>query len=113
MIGSNHPGLALPKPRARLLSREEKEAEKRAHWRRVKFQVMRRDRFICRCCGKRATTNGDPHHILYRSHGGKDEPENLVWLCRRCHDAVHAKLITVSYQEPDRAGTIQFRREVA
>jgi hypothetical protein len=30
-----------------------------------------------------------PHHIIYRSHGGKDTPENTITLCARCHDAVH------------------------
>jgi 5-methylcytosine-specific restriction endonuclease McrA len=32
----------------------------------------------------------DPHHILRRSQGGQDTPENLVTLCRAHHDWVHA-----------------------
>lgn len=32
----------------------------------------------------------DPHHVLRRSQGGKDEASNLVTLCRSHHDWVHA-----------------------
>ena len=32
----------------------------------------------------------DPHHILRRSQGGQDTPDNLVTLCRAHHDWVHA-----------------------
>jgi 5-methylcytosine-specific restriction endonuclease McrA len=32
----------------------------------------------------------DSHHRVYRSRGGSDVPENLVWLCRPCHDDIHA-----------------------
>ena len=31
----------------------------------------------------------DPHHILRRSQGGSNDPENLVTLCRAHHDWVH------------------------
>lgn len=31
----------------------------------------------------------DPHHVLRRSHGGPDTPENLVCLCRAHHSWVH------------------------
>ena len=33
------------------------------------------------------------HHIYYRSHGGPDEPWNLITLCRGCHEAAHAGLL--------------------
>lgn len=29
------------------------------------------------------------HHIRFRSQGGSDTPDNLVWLCRPCHDKRH------------------------
>ena len=31
----------------------------------------------------------DPHHVQFRSRGGDDVPENLMWLCRACHDRLH------------------------
>ena len=36
--------------------------------------------------GKRAQ---DIHHILFRSHGGKDEIENLIALTREEHEEAH------------------------
>jgi hypothetical protein len=41
----------------------------------------------CRQCGKPAS---DPHHLLLRSQGGDDVEENIIPLCRRDHDLVHA-----------------------
>jgi 5-methylcytosine-specific restriction endonuclease McrA len=29
------------------------------------------------------------HHRTFRSQGGGDVPENLVWLCGVCHDEEH------------------------
>ena len=40
----------------------------------------------CEVCGARAV---DVHHILFRSHGGTDEVENIILLCRNCHNKAH------------------------
>lgn len=40
----------------------------------------------CRYCGARAV---DIHHLVFKSHGGKDTPENLIALCREHHDKAH------------------------
>jgi 5-methylcytosine-specific restriction endonuclease McrA len=29
------------------------------------------------------------HHIIQRSVGGSDSPDNLITLCRSCHDSKH------------------------
>lgn len=29
------------------------------------------------------------HHVRRRSQGGQDDPSNLLWVCRACHDHVH------------------------
>ena len=50
-------------------------------------EVNDRDDGLCRVCGKQAS---DIHHILFRSHGGKDEPSNLVCLCREHHEMAHS-----------------------
>jgi len=31
----------------------------------------------------------DIHHIVYRSHGGSDDFENLIAVCREVHDKIH------------------------
>jgi HNH endonuclease len=41
----------------------------------------------CELCERRPGT--DPHHVQFRSQGGDDTPENLLWLCRLCHDGIH------------------------
>lgn len=42
---------------------------------------------MCVYCG---TSQGlQMHHIIYRSHGGSDEDDNLICLCWRHHAAVH------------------------
>lgn len=35
------------------------------------------------------------HHVLRRSQGGPNTPENLLWTCAACHGLIHA--------EPERA----------
>jgi hypothetical protein len=30
------------------------------------------------------------HHVVMRSHGGPDTPENLLWVCAMCHHEIHA-----------------------
>lgn len=31
------------------------------------------------------------HHIIYRSHGGPDDPSNIIYLCYKHHDMVHSE----------------------
>ena len=41
----------------------------------------------CMICG---TPNGlHKHHIISRGAGGKDNPENLIDLCWKCHHKTH------------------------
>lgn len=40
----------------------------------------------CALCGKPIEHH---HHIVPRSHGGSNRPENIVGLCNKCHDGVH------------------------
>jgi 5-methylcytosine-specific restriction endonuclease McrA len=48
------------------------------------FAVYRRDVFRCASpvCSRRDVT---PHHLVFRSHGGSDEDENVASLCSWCH----------------------------
>ena len=49
------------------------------------------DIILCERCNKKAT---DIHHIIYKSQGGKDTIENLIALCRDCHNLAHNEKIT-------------------
>ena len=68
------------------------EARQRAE---VYRAVDLRDRGACRVCGVVSRT-AHHHHIVYRSLGGKDTPENVLLVCPRCHDDIHAALIRVT-----------------
>lgn len=50
------------------------------------YEAVQRDLSLCQICGKQAN---DVHHIVFRSHGGADMPENLICLCREHHEMVH------------------------
>jgi hypothetical protein len=69
------------------------------------FSVYRRDAFRCTSpvCTRRDVT---PHHLVFRSHGGGDEDENVASLCVWCHlSGVHEGRIAA---EPP-ASTIRWR----
>jgi len=34
----------------------------------------------------------EPHHVKSKGRGGSDNITNLLWACRRCHDAVESHL---------------------
>jgi 5-methylcytosine-specific restriction endonuclease McrA len=53
----------------------------------IYLSCFKRDGFKCRHCYDR---NGiHPHHVIYRSHQGPDELNNLLTLCWQCHAAHH------------------------
>ena len=54
---------------------------------KVRQAVLERDNGRCQRCGNIAV---DEHHILYKSLGGDEKEENLICLCRSCHDQAHA-----------------------
>ncbi len=64
-------------------------------------QVRERDLGWCQVpgCSHRAT---DSHHVLFRSRGGGDEPENQTALCSFHHlRCIHGGHLTVTGQAPD------------
>lgn len=55
----------------------------------VRGFVLNRDGGVCRGCGQYVEAP-HVHHIIYRSQGGKDLPENLISLDWQCHARVHS-----------------------
>jgi len=52
----------------------------------MRFEILERDSFTCRYCGKRAPeTELEVDHVRPRSRGGSDERTNLVATCRDCN----------------------------
>lgn len=58
-------------------------------------EVHKRDHWRCRVpgCGRR--NNLHAHHIIFRSAGGDDLEENLVTVCRGCHEALHNRQLFI------------------
>ncbi len=59
----------------------------------VRMAVLERDLYQCQLCGTGGENRLQLHHVVYRSHGGSHERENLITLCFRCHMKVHDGLL--------------------
>jgi len=54
----------------------------------IKAYILYRDNYQCqKCKGKNKKLH--VHHIIFRSQGGTNEPDNLITLCESCHDKLH------------------------
>lgn len=64
-----------------------------SEWKRVRAEVLARDKYKCiECTDNVRSFDADVHHLLPRSAGGTDDPSNLITLCDGCHAAHHPKL---------------------
>lgn len=59
--------------------------------------VYNRDEWKCRHCGNRQML--DPHHVQHRSAGGEHAMNNLLTLCRKCHDDEHDGRLVIEVVE--------------
>jgi len=61
--------------------------------------VLYRDGHTCQLCkGKSKDKILNVHHIVYRSHGGTDKPNNLITLCNTCHSPKNHKKGEILWQ---------------
>ena len=56
--------------------------------------VLQRDKYTCQLCKKHTTKKNDiqvnVHHVYHaKGENGADTPENLVTLCKKCHNKLH------------------------
>lgn len=72
-----------PKP----LPRGEKTRAAREAYEVIRSNILLRDHFRCQECNY--YKHLEVHHIIPKSKGGKDNPENLITLCQRCHAKKH------------------------
>lgn len=56
------------------------------YWKKIRAQALSRDRNLCQSCKKSAAQ--DVHHLTYRNLG-QEKVEDLLSLCRRCHEIMH------------------------
>jgi len=65
--------------------------------RKVRFDILERDDFTCRYCGRKAPSMElEVDHIQPRSHGGKNDPINLVTACIKCNRGKAARILVGS-----------------
>ena len=48
-------------------------------------ETLQRDRYECSSPVCTCRRNLNAHHMIYRSQGGDDEPDNLIAVCAECH----------------------------
>ncbi|OAU97558.1 MULTISPECIES: HNH endonuclease [Moraxella] len=53
-------------------------------WRRLRAEILARDQYTCRHCG-RIGGQLEVDHIINTAQGGTDDKSNLQTLCRDCH----------------------------
>lgn len=62
-------------------------------WDQRRKTVYQRDGYLCQRCGVGGGPNGNhelhAHHIVPISEGGSHNLDNLLTLCRPCHNAIH------------------------
>ena len=62
-----------------------------SYWSILEKRVFKRDKFICQSCElfcKDTPALLSAHHVLPRSKGGSNILDNLITLCRTCHDEI-------------------------
>jgi len=63
----------------------------------VKAYIRDRDNYTCQICKKKiANIRNEVHHIIPKSKGGSNRPNNLILLCSDCHKKVHTGKVTCS-----------------
>lgn len=62
--------------------------------------VLSRDGYTCQICkGKKKDPKLHAHHIIYRSRGGSNKQDNLLTLCKTCHDQIHAGTVKLTAKQ--------------
>ena len=59
----------------------------RSAWARIRRNILDRDGYRCRKCGKSGVL--EVHHVKALDDGGTNELGNLLTLCRGCHIHEH------------------------
>lgn len=73
---------------------------KSEQWQTVRLEALARDGAKCFVCGFYALEN-DAHHINYPDSIWNTKADDLIILCRQCHDAVHSLLKIFSLKTED------------
>ena len=58
------------------------------NWQQIRQQVLVRDNFTYRVCGRNDLNRLEVHHNIPRRLGGDNSFDNLITTCASCHDHV-------------------------
>lgn len=59
-------------------------------WQKKRLEILNRDEFECKGCGDNKTQL-HVHHLEYTSNDpAKEDNDNLITLCSKCHKAIHS-----------------------
>ena len=78
-------------------------------WNQIRNNILKRDGGECQVCGWQRDL--EVHHIIPRIHGGGDHPNNLVTLCRECHDLVSENKHHI-YDYPELSNGISIKNRI-
>lgn len=53
--------------------------------------IYRREGYQCAVCGSNRQL--EIHHVVKRSRGGRNDPQNLICLCHVCHCLAHSERV--------------------
>lgn len=62
---------------------------KSEHWSNVRIEALAREKGKCQICSEESISN-DAHHIWYPDNIYETRADQLVILCRPCHDFLHS-----------------------
>lgn len=65
---------------------------KSEEWQSVRIEALLRESAVCQICGHEEFSN-DAHHVWYPKSIRDTAPEDLVILCRPCHELIHATMV--------------------
>lgn len=66
--------------------------------------IYKRDGYCCALCDSQ--TGLQIHHVVLRSQGGTDHPQNLITLCWKCHAVAHGTRMP-GYEDIQAADLVQ------
>jgi RRXRR protein/HNH endonuclease len=66
-----------------------------------RYYIFCRDNYKCQICkGKSKDKILQTHHIIQRKNGGTDKVDNLVTVCKTCHNKFHSGEINHKFKKP-------------
>lgn len=80
---------------------------------RLRFEILRRDKHTCRYCGRRAPEVAlHVDHVVATTLGGKDEPGNLVAACADCNSGKSSVPVDAEMVANVDSDAVRWRRAV-